>query len=341
MYSEPIEVGASFRIKQQDELKRLVLERRVEANERRHRFFQPDLSSAEAYADSIVHLREEYRAMLGWPMLEDSRGIPAAKVIEVATDEQSEIYRLEIEAMPGVTVYGLLFLPVGKTQYPLVIVQHGGGGTPELCSSFFDSTNYNDITRRITRYGVAAFAPQLYLWSDAFGPAIDRKQMDVELKQVGSSITALEIFKIQRSLDFLLARYPIEDGRVGMTGLSYGGFYTLYTTAAEPRIKAAFSSCCFNDRYTYDWSDWVWFDSAGRFLDTEVCGLIAPRPLAIEVGIFDELFDVSLANKEIQKVSAIYDALGIGDRLFYREFEGGHEYGKDDAGIEFLLRWLC
>ena len=32
MYSEPIEVGASFRIKQQDELKRLVLERRVEAN---------------------------------------------------------------------------------------------------------------------------------------------------------------------------------------------------------------------------------------------------------------------------------------------------------------------
>ena len=76
-------------------------------------------------------------------------------------------------------------------------------------------------------------------------------------------------------------------------------------------------------------------------MDTEVCGLIAPRPLAIEVGIFDELFDVSLANKEIQKVSAIYDALGIGDRLFYREFEGGHEYGKDDAGIEFLLRWLC
>ena len=60
--------------------------------------------------------------------------------------------------------------------------------------------------------------------------------------------------------------------------------------------------------------------------------MIAPRPLAIEVGIFDELFDVSLANKEIQKVSAIYDALGIGDRLFYREFEGGHEYGKDDAG---------
>ncbi|MFR5070879.1 MAG: hypothetical protein ACLTDS_01355 [Bianqueaceae bacterium] len=50
---------------------------------------------------------------------------------------------------------------------------------------------------------------------------------------------------------------------------------------------------------------------------------------------------MSLANKEIQKVSAIYDALGIGDRLFYREFEGGHEYGKDDAGIEFLLRWLC
>ena len=157
---------------------------------------------------------------------------------------------------------------------------------------------------------------------------------------MGSSITALEIFKIQRSLDFLLARYPIEDGRVGMTGLSYGGFYTLYTTAAEPRIKAAFSSCCFNDRYAYDWSDWVWFDSAGRFLDAEICGLIAPRPLAIEVGVSDELFSVALANREIQKVSAIYDALGIQDRLFYREFEGGHEYGKDDAGIEFLLRWL-
>lgn len=245
MYSEPIEAGASFREKQQDELKRLVSERRREADERRRRYFQPDLSSAGAYNHSVAHLRREYRAMLGWPLLEDTGGIPAANVIEVAADEQSEIYRLEIEAMPGVTVYGLLFLPVGKTRYPLVIVQHGGGGTPELCSSFFDSTNYNDMTRRITRYGVAAFAPQLYLWSDTFGPAIDRKQMDVDLKQVGSSITALEIFKIQRSLDFLLARYPIEDGRVGMTGLSYGGFYTLYTTAndVDKRFRAQLDIC--------------------------------------------------------------------------------------------------
>ena len=340
MYSESIEAGAPYREKQQAELKALIAERRKAADERRSRYFRPDFSSIEAYARSTERLRGDYRAMLGWPLQEYPRETPEAKAVKVAADEMSEIYRLEIEALPGVSVYGLFFIPAGKTSYPLIIAQHGGGGTPELCSSFFDSANYNDMVRRITRYGAAVFAPQLYLWSDQFGPAIDRQHLDVELKQVGSSIAALEIFKIQRSLDYLLAQFPVEDGRVGMTGLSYGGFYTLYTAAAEPRIKAAFSSCCFNSRYAYDWNDWVWFDSAGRFLDAEVCGLIAPRPLAIEVGISDDLFDYALANREFQPVSKVYDALGIRDRLFYREFQGGHEYGRDDAGIKFLLRWL-
>lgn len=48
----------------------------------------------------------------------------------------------------------------------------------------------------------------------------------------------------------------IDADRVAMIGLSYGGYFTLHTMAADNRIKAGYCAGVFNDRDVYDWADW-------------------------------------------------------------------------------------
>ena len=308
------------------------------ADKRRKKFFRPDFASMDAFQESVDVYRSKLISMLGWPLCNYSEemGTPDADVEFVAEDELGSIYRLNIHVGFGLSTYGVLFVPEGKGPHPLIISQHGGQGTPELCSGFFDSANYNDMSRRILRRGFAVFSPQLLLWAEEFGPTYDRPYLERQLKQLGGSMAALEIFKIKRSIDYLAQREDIDQDRIGMAGLSYGGFYTLFAAACDVRIKAALSSCFFNNRFVYDWQDWTWVNSGNTFLDAEVASLICPRSLFIEVGKNDPMFDVKYVRDEYNKVLAVYERLGLTGNLRLEEFEGVHELNKSDVGIEFL-----
>ena len=116
------------------------------------------------------------------------------------------------------------------------------------------------------------------------------------------------------------------------------GFYTLMTTATEPAIDAAYISCQFSDRYTYDqWPDWI-FDGVGeKFLDAEIAALIAPRPLFIEEGDGDDFFKTEPFLAECRRTEPFYKAAGGEDKLRYRVFKGGHQFAEDDDGVDFLM----
>ena len=337
-----METGNPHRIAMYEEVKALVARKKRESDRARRRYFQPNASSEKAYRKSIEAYRARFVEMLGWP-LSAKRKIPAktpAKVEFVAEDSLSRIYRVWISTLPGMKTYGMYFLPKGRGPFPLVIAQHGGLGTPELCSELIEPTNYTDMTRRLLRRGFAVFAPQLMLWAERFGPKHEKDLIDRQLKMYGGSLAALEIFRIQRSLDYLMTRREIDSARVGMVGLSYGGFYTLFSAAVDTRIKVAASSCFFSNRKVYDWLDWTWFNSGNLFLDPEVACLVCPRPLFIEVGKRDELFDVKLAWPEAQKAAAMYRKLGLADWFQYKEHEGNHMLDSADDWLDFICRHL-
>ncbi len=343
LYCEKEGFGNRYREEKLLQLNRLIELERKKADTARKGYFKPDFSSVPNYVNSIVHYREEFLSMLGWPLCPKPVEAMQMDVVEefVAEDDLGCIYRMNIPAISCMTTYGLLFLPKKEGPHPLIIAQHGGAGTPEVCAGFFGSGNYNNMVRRVLKRGFAVFVPQLLLWdAERFGPVYDRKHMDNQLKQLGGSITALEVCQIRTSLDFLLSREDICSDKVGMIGLSYGGFYTLFTAAAEPRIKASLVSCFFNNRFIYDWSDWIWFNAGNTFLDAEVCGLVCPRPLYIEAGIKDDLFDVKYAREEYMKVKEIYEKVGVGKKLKFKEFRGGHELNVEDEGIEFICSAL-
>ena len=353
LYKEDLDGGTKYRQQQLDEFLATLEIWRKKADEARAEYFTPDMSSVDAYKKDIETYRREYWEMLGYPLTEYSPDLPTPEGTAefVAEDTLSKIYRLQIKAMEGHTVYGILFLPLTPPPYSLVISQHGGGGTPECTAGFFGSANYNDMTRRTLRKGgIAVFAPQLIVWDKWFGPDVhpqwpeinvnSREYLDSYLKQLGGSITALEVFKIMRSIDYLLANYPFNPDRIGMIGLSYGGFYTQYTTAADVRIKSSLASCFFNDRFRYGRPDFIWQNSGKKFLDAEVAQLICPRAQHIEIATNDVLFDPENAEQSHKQVLETYTALGIEDKFWFNVFEGEHELCKDDAGLDFFCKML-
>ncbi len=346
MYTERPTEALPYRRRIIEETDAWIENLRRECDKVRADYFTPDHASVEAYAASIEKYRKELTRMLGYPLscYEDFPAPQKEECIHVGEDEYGSIDRLWVEVLPGLFSYGLLFTPRGEGPFPLVVTLHGGEGTPEIVSSFYkNSSNYNHLVNRIrAKADVMVYAPQLILWKDEYADETCRsgQNYDVKLKQVGSSAAAIEIFKILRAVDYISTNRPVDTSRMGIAGLSYGGFYTLFTAAVAPRFRSVFSSCWFNDRYVYSWGDMTWFDSASKMLDAEVASLICPRSFCIQVGDQDPVFAYPGAVENAPKVAAHYEKLGIPENFRFSVFEGSHEVDKKEDDLIWFVERL-
>ena len=331
-YREEKETSKQYKKEYLDGIEALIRNREQACVQKRDLYIKDIFKNQNKYRDDL-------KKMLGWPLTDyEYSGIPNTKTEKLSDEENYSIYRMSFEILDGVWISGLLFKKDDKKR-PMVIVQHGGLGTPELISGVYgDTSNYNNMLQRVICHDVNAFAPQLLLWDQkAYELDFNRQEIDARLKRVGSSVTAVEVFGIIRMLDWFEAQDYVKN--FGMVGLSYGGFYTLFTSALETRIKSAVSCSFFNDRLTISWSDWTWSDSAKKFLDAEIACLVYPREICIEVGDKDELFKVSNAKNEWERLKNITNEVGT-DWIRLIIFEGNHEFCKDDEPIKKLVKTL-
>lgn len=340
-YRESYADSHATRQEQFSQIQRYLQSLVAESAQRRAEHFKPDYSGITAYECSVESLRKALCARIGFPPPKPTQGA-VVRWAQVAVDEYSTVYRMWLEVLEGVEVYGMFAVPKNLTQpAPLLICQHGGGGSPEVIAAFEGPGNYGWMVQRAVREGYVVWAPGLIFrhggTEEIEGP--ERLEMDKTLRYVGTSILAVELWKIQRGLDEVLTRPEVDSTRVGMMGLSYGGLYVLFAAALDSRIKVAVSSCYFNDRLRYPWDDWSFTNCFNEFTDPEVWGLICPRALMIEVGIKDELFAVEGARSQVAAAQAHWDKLGLGERFAYVEFDGGHEF-RGDTAYEFVRRFI-
>ncbi len=331
-YVELDSVGNPYRVEYYNSIQKLILKKQAEADKVRDDFAKNIINEPEKY-------REMFKNMLGWPLNKEATPYLSVKETFVTSEEDCDIYRVQIEVFEDFWFYGMLFKKRSDSPLPLVIAQHGGLGAPEMVAGFFNNGNYNKVIKRLLNKGVHVFAPQLLLWEETrLGPKTERQWVDTTLKQLGGSVTALEIYCIERCIDWLETKEFVNNS-FGMIGLSYGGFYTMFTTAVDTRIKAAVSSSQFNNRYRYNWFDWVFQNAANTFFDSEAAALIYPRPFYIEVGDNDPLFDVLFAKQEIKRLEKYY--ANAADNLKFHVFKGVHEFSADiEMGIDFMLSHL-
>jgi len=331
VYREEIEVSKVYKEAYLNGIKNLIAQREQSAVFKRDQFCKDIFSDTSKY-------RDVFKETLGWPLTEKKdMSVPNAKIEKLADDKSGSIYRISVEVLDGLYMTGLLFQKDEKKR-PLVIAQHGGLGTPELVGNLYgDTSNYNHMIERMLTYDVNIFAPQLLIWDAAYNVEYDRAALDAQLKRVGSSITALELYGLSRILDYFETQKYVSN--FGMVGLSYGGFYTLFLAAVDTRIKSAVSCSFFSNRKNYAWNDWTWFRCAETFSDAEIACLIYPRKLCIEVGTEDALFDIQSAREEICRLKDLSAVVGY-DWLEVIEFEGIHEFCLEEAPLRKLAEEL-
>lgn len=165
---------------------------------------------------------------------------------------------------------------------------------------------------------------------------------------------------VMRCLDFLETLPEVDASRIGCIGLSLGGNTTLWTSAFEPRIRAAVVACgCAtlggdrNRRY-----NWVreegnyhymprlaqWFDrNEFPFEFHEIAALVAPRALMIQSGYHDEWCPGSAIMGEFTaRVHDIYDLHGKPEAFAHIHHGEHHSFGPMwlDTAYLWLERWL-
>lgn len=273
--------------------------------------------------------------LLGWPAPIPEYEPQLISEEEIGSDELvRSIRRMTIRVAEGLDVYGIYLLPYAEKP-KLMFCFHGGSGCPELVSSVCPSANYNDGARKFVAEGFAVFCPLFVVRFEEDVPewkAGYRNGLHLNALWAGTTVLAIELTKVRRAIRYFAGRPEVDASRPGVAGLSYGGYFALYAAALIPEIAFSVSSCYFNDRidvmrrHSDGLLDWQYPGAGGVFSDAEIAALICPRPLYIEVGRQDELFDPAGAEREAEKVRSVYDAAGCPQCFFFDVFDGKHEF---------------
>lgn len=162
---------------------------------------------------------------------------------------------------------------------------------------------------------------------------------------LGFNLMTYNLWDLMKCVDFMLAQKGIVKGGVGVIGLSGGGAAAMHFSALDRRALATDVVCALN---TYR----AWGVEIDNFCGTqfmpgmfrygdhaEICGLIAPRPLMIELGGFDYGFPIEASRTALRQLEKIYAAAGCPERLHSQLGYGAHQYyGK--GTVEFFRKNL-
>jgi cephalosporin-C deacetylase-like acetyl esterase len=206
-------------------------------------------------------------------------------------------YRVSVRVYDGVHAVGILLVPQQldlTKRHPMVFVQHGLAGRPE--DTIADGPVYRGFGLELARRGYVVFAPMISTQT-----VIGRNELVRRARPLGLTVAGMERTKFSRLLDYFETLPYIDRERIGFYGLSYGGYTSLWVTPGEPRFKVVVCSGHFNEwtvkttdltmgssyMYYADHLDMYNHGLLARFGHAELAGLLAPRPVLIEMGSDD------------------------------------------------------
>ena len=138
----------------------------------------------------------------------------------------------------GLTVQGWLLMPPGRAGKRLLIVSVHGGPSAAAAPTFYGPGR---VSRLLDR-GYALLLPNprgSFGQGEAFTAANVRDLGHGDLRDILAGVDAAE------------GAAPIDDGRLGITGGSYGGFMTMWAVTQTHRFKAGVAAAGISDWMSY------------------------------------------------------------------------------------------
>ena len=259
---------------------------------------------------------------------------------------------------PGERVPAFLFLPkTGAEPWPAVLCHHQHGGEFDVGKdgpAGLGSTPDQHYAIELARRGYVTLAPDAICFNERRDPTGRLKGAEYERYQAlhrlteGKTLQGKYVWDASRAIDYLVSRPEVDRARIGMIGHSLGGQETLFTTAADLRIKAAVSSCGFaslavlkRDRILHNFALFVpGLSEAGDY--GAVLALVAPRPFLVAARTADPIFPRDGIEATVAAARAAYAAQDAADRLgtFYEDGEHQFSPAMREAAYAWLDRWL-
>lgn len=245
------------------------------------------------------------------------------------------VRKLRYEAIPGLWIPALLYEPdklSGKVPAVLNVNGHEGTGvaTPYIQVRCINLAKRGMLALNFEWYGMGQ------LKTDNFQ---HYKSNQIDL--TGTSGVALHYLAQTRAIDLLLAHSNADPQRLAVTGLSGGGWQTIFVSSLDKRVAlanpvAGYSSFVTRSQFPeldLGDSEQTPVDLAGVADYTTLTAMLAPRTTLITNNALDSCcFRGDYANSPLiwaaRPFFALYKAT---NRLTYHiNFDAGHNYGQDN-----------
>lgn len=245
------------------------------------------------------------------------------------------VRKLRYEVIPGLWSPALLYEPrnlSGKAPVVLNLNGHGASGVGDP-----------DVQQRcinLAKRGLLALNVEWFGFGQLAAPGFRHYAIN-QIDLCGTSGVALHFLSQRRALDILLAREHADSARVAVTGLSGGGWQTIFLSALDPRVTlsnpvAGYTSFVTRAQVPRNLGDSEQTPSdLAALLDySHLTAMLAPRPLLLTNNAFDDCCfraDDTLPAL-LSSAAPVYRLYGAGGRLRYHiNFDPGtHNYERDN-----------
>ncbi len=165
---------------------------------------------------------------------------------------------------------------------------------------------------------------------------------------VGWNTATFRIGDGMRALDYLASRPEVDPARLGCMGNSGGGTLTTYLAALDPRIRAASPNCYLSSLQRVceaigpqDAEQNLFGQMAFGLEHAGWLLLRAPHPTRVGAAQKD-FFPIDGTRQTFAEVRAVYERLGMADRIACVEAEGPHGWSEPlrQASVAWMSRWL-
>lgn len=289
---------------------------------------------------------------------------PHAEVVWEAVEDGIVKQRVVFDSEEHMSVPALVYVPAdrpGDRKLPAILCCHGHGpyGKEAVMGAHLgDPARKQNIAAHNYDYGLQmarrGYVTMAVDWRgfgerrDGGNPYPGRDPCNVHFLRgslLGLNLLTLNIWDGMKAIDYLQDRPEVDASRIGCMGLSFGGTMTTWISLLDERVKAA-DVICYSDtfprfavaRANFCGNQMV--PGLHRLCDVgDLQGLIAPRPLLLEIGLMDSCFLYEDAIVARDKARRIYEAAGAADRFCVEEFPGEHGFGGREA-FAFFDRFL-
>jgi dienelactone hydrolase len=319
-------------------------------------------STVSAWSRAVTPLREVFWEEVIGRLPDPS--LPAnARTLKIHDEPKWTGYLVVLDVWPDVISWGYLLLPKDlqpDERRPVVVCQHGLGGTPSSTTDP-ESGAYRGFAARLAERGFVVYSPYN---PNAFPGDQKFRQLQRWANPLHLSIFSVITGQHQRILQWLSEQPFVDAERIGFYGLSYGGKTAMRVPALLEGYSLSICSGDFNEwtrkivtplavtnaaAESQRFSSYMFtreyeimeFNQGHTFNYAEMAGLIAPRPFMVERGHRDLVASDEWVAFEYATVRRLYADLAIPERTEIEYFDEGHVI-RGEGTFRFLhehLQW--